>query len=329
MITPNIRLLLLGTCLSFLFIYSCTGGGKKKGCKLASQVCCDRIYACTHDSCLKQIANFHQIPNAADFFSRTIPANSIDGKIFTAKQIQEMLDSGRCESERISIGTDITSNDQINPHLEKGLFDVNYTYRFFKGIMLDTPLQFIFYRAKTVNRTGDDIIFSVQFTDEVRYFDLSNEEPFRRKAVKALTYDCSNPNDQIGVARKHIIPLDTYNKYLRNFWGDRQPRAYAKSWTEIYDLIKNHDCQKDKLKLSADENDHENNNIVFGFETLESYKINYSIALFNGINLLDRPGQFLFYKARNGTGRYDVIFEVISQAGEHRYYDLSNEEPIE
>jgi hypothetical protein len=143
-------------------------------------------------------------------------------------------------------------------------------------------------------------------------------------------FDCRNTEDQNQVAIHHRLnDPATFEQYLINFWGRSNVPSVRKSWEFISISMFFQNCNTRKWAFNADENDTTNNEIEFGFEDIPPHPIvtNYSIALFKGIHNLDDPTDFHFYKAKDNTGRFTVIFKVFCSDGTVKFYDLSNDFP--
>ncbi len=147
-------------------------------------------------------------------------------------------------------------------------------------------------------------------------------------------FDCNNESDQIAAANQHAVDSTTFNTYLSNFWGTTAPSPEVKTWTDLSTMMADKDCETECWKLSFNPNDTTNNSITFGFQTLTngnppSYSaglVYYSIAMIKGVKALDSSVvAFHFFKAKNASNQYDVIFKAVDNIGQPVYFgDLSD-----
>lgn len=148
--------------------------------------------------------------------------------------------------------------------------------------------------------------------------------------MTAREYDCNNPSDQVTIAKKHKITEAVFNSCLSNYFGAGVTAVSptVKTWQEMSDMMEGADCTTMRLKLEMDENDTGNNDITITLEPFLETTVNYSIALFKGVKANYDVAKFHFYKGRQETGRYDVVFKAMNNTQEVVFYgDVSNDWP--
>lgn len=141
-------------------------------------------------------------------------------------------------------------------------------------------------------------------------------------------YDCTNPSDQLTIAGNHKITEATFNSYVTSFWGTAAPASgpCVKTWDEINDMISGADCMASRLRFDTNEFDMNSNDVIVSLvDMLETTKF-YSIPLFKGIKQMLDVEEFHFYKAKNATGQYDIVFKAVSGSSS-MHFDLSDLHP--
>lgn len=141
-------------------------------------------------------------------------------------------------------------------------------------------------------------------------------------------FDCRDTDDQNDTAIHHEIHnSNDFDQYLINFWHTTNVTSVHKTWEFLSAAMLFQSCDKRKWAFTANENDTNKNEIDFDFEDITGAVTNFSIPLFKGIRNLYPATDFHFYKAKDNTGRFTVIFKVFCSDGTVKFYDLSNDFP--
>ena len=150
---------------------------------------CEKMPQMCNDSCKLQISRCHEIRPVV--FGHMTSGYSTDGYLRIKDSISSMMDTATCDSHWVQISGDTTKpgdNSDIRIEVKRltkcqkdQRVPVRYSVALFKGILLQTPTNFYFFKAKKLNCVGqycNDIIMKVQFENgTTKNYDVSDIPP--------------------------------------------------------------------------------------------------------------------------------------------------------
>lgn len=141
---------------------------------------------------------------------------------------------------------------------------------------------------------------------------------------------CDNPNGKKEIAIMHTITEEKHARMVKYHFGNNIPVVTQKSRNEIYNIINTpiSGLLPTHLEFTWDNADAIIINGKPGIPEDIQDEVDYSVCLFEGIDLLDNyPDTFEFVKALNMHQDSSVVFRTIKSGITGHFYDVSNELP--
>lgn len=148
----------------------------------------------------------------------------------------------------------------------------------------------------------------------------------------AFIPDCSNNAGKLEAAGMHTITDLRYQHMIRYFFGTNPPVHNIVSYQDIKTLLTT-EVSPGVMPTHLEFEWNTTTNVIAvrakdGNATDGTNDVDYSVCLFDGIELLDGVvDSFIFTRACERNGKNTVVFRTVKNGNTMHYYDVSNDKP--